>query len=123
VARSWPWNGNRETSGGRPCAPPTPTASSSWRRCASTTPTAPAGPAPPPAATARQAAARAALLRSLLWNGLLSVVLLVVWAMSGRDYFWPIWPILGFALFLGWQAFNLFAPQAPDQSRLRDHDR
>ncbi|HVG64804.1 MAG TPA: 2TM domain-containing protein [Actinomycetota bacterium] len=58
-----------------------------------------------------------------MWNGLLSVVLLVVWAMSGRDYFWPIWPILGFALFLGWQAFNLFGPQAPDQSRLRDRDR
>jgi hypothetical protein len=75
--------------------------------------TAPAGPARPPAATAGQAAARAALLRSLLWNGLLSVVLVVVWAMSGRDYFWPIWPILGFALFLGWQAFNLLGPRGP----------
>ena len=85
--------------------------------------TAPAGPARPPAATAGQAAARAALLRSLLWNGLLSVVLVVVWAMSGRDYFWPIWPILGFALFLGWQAFNLLGPRAPDQSRHRDRDR
>jgi hypothetical protein len=55
--------------------------------------TAPPGPAPrphPPAA--RQAAARTALLRSALWYGLLSLVLLVVWAMSGRDYFWPIWP-------------------------------
>ena len=85
--------------------------------------TAPAGPPRPPAPTTGQAAARAALLRSLLWNGLLSVVLLVVWAMSGRDYFWPIWPILGFALFLGWQAFNLFGPRAPDQSRHRDRDR
>jgi hypothetical protein len=47
----------------------------------------PAGaPAPhpqPPAA--RQAAARTALLRSALWYGLLSLVLLVVWAMSDRD--------------------------------------
>ena len=76
--------------------------------------TAPAGPAQPPAATAGQAAARAALLRSLLWNGLLSVVLVVVWT---------IWPILGFALFLGWQAFNLLGPRAPDQSRHRDRDR
>jgi hypothetical protein len=78
------------------------------------------GPDPP---AAGQATARAALLRSLLWYGMLSVVLLVVWAMSGRGYFWPIWPILGFALFLGWQAFNLLGPQAPDGSRRRDRDR
>jgi hypothetical protein len=78
---------------------------------------------PGPRATDAQAAARAALLRSLLWYGLLSVVLLVVWAMSDRDYFWPVWPILGFALFLGWQAFNLLGPQSPDQSRRRDRDR
>jgi hypothetical protein len=62
-------------------------------------------------------------LTSLIWYGLLSAVLLVVWAMSGRDYFWPIWPILGFALFLGWQAFNLFGPQDPDRARRRGRDR
>jgi hypothetical protein len=89
---------------------------------AGTAPAGAPGPDRPPAA-AGQAAARAALLRSLLWNGLLSVVLLVVWAMSGSDYFWPIWPILGFTLFLGWQAFNLLGPQAPDQSRRRDRNR
>ena len=89
---------------------------------AGTAPAGAPGPDRPPAA-AGQAAARAALLRSLLWNGLLSVVLLVVWAMSDRDSFWPIWPILGFTLFLGWQAFNLLGPQAPDQSRRRDRNR
>ena len=40
---------------------------------------------PAGAPAARQAAARTALLRSALWYGLLSLVLLVVWAMSGRD--------------------------------------
>jgi hypothetical protein len=89
-------------------------------------------PGPPPADPAarsphppadRQAVARAALLRSLVWYGMLSVVLLVVWAMSGRDYFWPIWPILGFALFLGWQVVKVLGPQAPDQSRRRDRGR
>ena len=86
--------------------------------------TAPADPASrpgPPAAG--QAAARAALLRSALWYGLLSLVLLVVWAMSGRDYFWPIWPILGFALLIGWQAFNVLGPQADGRGRSRDRDR
>ena len=52
-----------------------------------------------------------------------SAVLLVVWVMSGQDYFWPIWPILGFALFLGWQAFNLLGPQDPDWARRRGRDR
>jgi Domain of unknown function (DUF1707) len=51
--------------------------------------------------------------RSALWYGLLSLVLLVVWAMSGRDYFWPIWPILGFAMLIGWQAFNVLGPSPP----------
>jgi hypothetical protein len=45
-----------------------------------------------------------------LWYGMLSVVLLVVWAMSGRDSLWPIWPILGFALLVGWQACGCSAP-------------
>ena len=81
----------------------------------------PGPPAHPPAAG--QAAAKAALYRSLIWYGLLTAVLLAVWAMSGRDYFWPIWPILGFALFLGWQAFNLFGPQDPDRARRRGRDR
>jgi Domain of unknown function (DUF1707) len=84
---------------------------------------APADPAPPsqpPAA--RQDAARAALVRSVLWYGLLSLVLLVIWAMSGRDYFWPIWPMLGFALLLGWQAFSVLGPRPEDQGR-RDRDR
>jgi hypothetical protein len=58
----------------------------------------------------------------VLWYGLLSLVLLVVWAMSGRDYFWPIWPMLGFALLLGWQAFSVLGPRPEDQGR-RDRNR
>jgi uncharacterized protein DUF1707/2TM domain-containing protein len=79
---------------------------------------APGGPAPRPAPQPDwQAAARAALVRSLLWYGLLSLVLVVIWAMGDRDYFWPVWPILGFALLLGWQAFGVLGPQPPDRSR------
>jgi hypothetical protein len=78
------------------------------------------GARPPPRRPGRP---RAALLRSVLWYGLLSLVLLMVWAMSGRDYFWPIWPILGFALLLGWQAFNVLGPEPSDRGRRRDRDR
>jgi hypothetical protein len=94
-------------------------------------PSAPAPEAPPAAElpyrlrppSPQQAAAKAALLRSVLWYGMLSVVLLVVWAMSGRDYFWPVWPILGFMLLLGWQAFNVwskFGRFGDDRPRPRD---
>jgi Domain of unknown function (DUF1707)/2TM domain len=68
-------------------------------------------------------AAKAHLLRSVLWYGLLSLFLVVVWALSGRDYFWPVWPILGFMLFLAWQAIAVWTRLGrfdDDQPRLRD---
>jgi hypothetical protein len=64
--------------------------------------------------------ARANLARAALWYGMLSVVLLVVWAMSDRGYFWPIWPILGFAMLIGWQALWVLGPRPPGRERHRD---
>ena len=69
-------------------------------------------PAPPPCRRGcggrpPPAAAKANLLRSIMWYGLLSALLVVIWAISGSDCFWPVWPILGFVLFLGWQAISL----------------
>jgi hypothetical protein len=61
----------------------------------------------------RRAAAKANLLRSMLWYGLLSLVLIVIWVLSGRDYFWPVWPILGFMLLLGWQAVTVWSKLSP----------
>jgi signal transduction histidine kinase len=34
-----------------------------------------------------------------------SLFLVLVWAVTGRGYFWPVWPILGFAIGLAAQAF------------------
>jgi hypothetical protein len=62
-------------------------------------------------------------LPPLLWYGMLTLVLLVVWVMSGAGYFWPIWPICGFAMLLGWQAFNVLGPRPEDRGRRRDRDR
>jgi len=73
----------------------------------------------------RRAAAKTNLLRSVLWYGVLSLVLIVVWLASGRDYFWPVWPILGFALLLGWQAIAVWSRVSPyddDRPRRRDHN-
>jgi hypothetical protein len=68
----------------------------------------------------KRTAAKANLIRSLVWYGMISVVLIVVWAMSGRDYFWPVWPILGFMLLLGWQVFYVwYGPARFDDDRPR----
>lgn len=82
-------------------------------------PAPPPGPADPPASTGlpprmrppgpERAAAKASMLRSILWYGILSVFLIVVWALSGSDVFWPVWPILGFTLLVAWQALNLYS--------------
>lgn len=56
-----------------------------------------------------RAAAKANLLRSIMWYAILSAFLVVIWALSGRDSFWPVWPILGFALLVSWQAINLYS--------------
>jgi uncharacterized protein DUF1707/2TM domain-containing protein len=70
----------------------------------------------PPAPT--QAEAKAALYRSVLWFGALAVFLVVIWAMTNfGGYFWPIWPILGFVITIGWQALNVYGPRPPDRRR------
>ena len=56
-----------------------------------------------------RAAAKAGMPRSILWYGILSVFLIVIWALSDSDIFWPVWPILGFMLLIAWQAINLWS--------------
>jgi hypothetical protein len=66
----------------------------------------------------RQAAAKATLLRTLVWFGTVSLLLIAIWALTGRDYFWPVWPILGFTIAIIWQAFAVWGPRPYD-----DHNR
>jgi hypothetical protein len=82
-------------------------------------PAPPPRPAGPPASSGlpprlrppgpERAAAKAGMLRSILWYGVLSVFLIVIWALSDSDIFWPVWPILGFMLLVAWQAINLWS--------------
>jgi hypothetical protein len=58
---------------------------------------------------AERTAAKAGMLRSILWYGILSVFLIVIWVLSDSDVFWPVWPILGFMLVITWQAINLWS--------------
>jgi fatty acid desaturase len=51
-------------------------------------------PAPPP--PARRSRRRA----ELRVFAAVSVLLVAIWALTGADYFWPVWPILGWGVFL-----------------------
>jgi hypothetical protein len=70
-------------------------------------------PRPRPAGL-RQAAAKATLLRTVVWFGMVSLLMIVIWALTGREYFWPVWPILGFSVAIIWQAFAVWGPRSDD---------
>ena len=39
---------------------------------------------------------------------IVNLLLVVIWAFSGHDYFWPIWPIIGWGVGLaihGWMTY------------------
>jgi hypothetical protein len=88
---------------------------------ASSRPGAPAPSPGRPPSRSRRAEAKVNLVRTVLWFGLLSVVLIVVWAMSDfGGYFWPIWPILGFLLAIAGQLFYVYGPARSDDDRPGD---
>jgi hypothetical protein len=71
----------------------------------------------------RQAAAKAALLRTVVWFATVSLLLIAVWALTGRQYFWPVWPILGFTIAIIWQAFAVWGPRPYDDRDRRRRGR
>lgn len=73
----------------------------------------------------RRAQFRQHLSSYLVVNGLL----VAIWAVTGRGYFWPIWPILGWGVGLAFDALSLrdSGPPTPAQieaeaERLRRRD-
>jgi signal transduction histidine kinase len=48
---------------------------------------------------------RRGLLAHAAVEGVITAVLVVIWAAASRSYFWPIWPILPFAATLGMHAW------------------
>jgi Domain of unknown function (DUF1707) len=54
-------------------------------------------PAEPPPAGRRPPRRRNGERRAFLAT---SILLVAIWALSGAGYFWPVWPILGWGLFV-----------------------
>jgi adenylate cyclase len=81
----------------------------------------PAPPAPPPhhkAAIKRIRAKRALGLHAAVYLAI-NLLLVAVWALTSRGYFWPIWPILGWGVGLGVHYWTVFfgRPISDDEIR------
>jgi uncharacterized membrane protein len=59
-----------------------------------------------------RAQARRDALMLTLTGPLVTAVLLVVWAVAGAGYFWPIWPMLGMSIALVVALWRAFGPTA-----------
>lgn len=56
------------------------------------------GPPPPPRADVRRVKARRELRGHAISFAVVNLLLIGVWAATGADYFWPIWPLLGWGV-------------------------
>jgi signal transduction histidine kinase len=50
-------------------------------------------------------------------SGGLSLLLIVIWALTSRGYFWPVWPMIGLSLPLGIHAWVTWVLEDPDAWR------
>ncbi len=58
----------------------------------------PSGPVQSHALSLRPARPRRSLQQQLVPYLVVTLLLIVVWAATGADYFWPIWPMLGWGI-------------------------
>lgn len=55
------------------------------------------------------------LLTYVLVNGMF----VVIWAMSGSGFFWPIFPILGWGIGIAFHAWDTFRRGEPSETRIQ----
>ncbi len=53
---------------------------------------------------------RRGFYRSLITGAVIIAFLIVVWAVSGMGYFWPVWPIIGLVIAGVFGAISAFGP-------------
>jgi len=65
----------------------------------------------------RERAKRRVLHRAGFW-AVICVAMVVIWAVSGFGYFWPVWVMIGGGLAVGTRAWGELGPGAADRRRL-----
>ena len=48
-----------------------------------------------------------------------NTMLVVIWAVSGAAYFWPIWPILGWGVAVGLHAWTVYGERPISEDDIR----
>ena len=63
---------------------------------------------------------RTAVTFVIIW-----VLLIVIWAVTGQGYFWPIWVIFGLGIATIFSAWSAYGPRdkAPSQSKIEEEAR
>lgn len=62
--------------------------------------------------------ARRAFQRHATVYCLVMTLLIVIWALSGAGYFWPVWPAAGWGLGLAIHGFSLAWDKAPSEEEI-----
>ena len=52
-----------------------------------------------------------------------NALLVVVWSVSGTDYFWPVWPIAGWGIGLAAHAFDTFRRPISEEAIRREMEK
>ena len=52
---------------------------------------------------------------------IVNIGLVVIWALGDRDYFWPIWPILGWGIGIAFHAWEVYGAKSrrPSEDDIR----
>lgn len=55
----------------------------------------------------------------LLVYTLVNLFLVSIWAVTGADFFWPIFPIVGWGIGVVMNAWDVYRSQEPDEDQIR----
>ena len=55
----------------------------------------------------------------LLVYALVNTFLVVIWAVTGADFFWPIFPMVGWGIGVVMNAWDVYRSAEPDEDRIR----
>ena len=50
---------------------------------------------------------------------IVNTMLVVIWALSGQGYFWPVWPILGWGVGLALHGWTVFYEKPISEEEIR----
>ena len=51
---------------------------------------------------------------------MVNTMLIIIWAISGAEYFWPIWPMAGWGIAVGLHAWTTFGQQPISEADIAD---